>query len=45
MRRVLRPFMQCSRPPTRYAAWPRLRVWIEQRDTDEVDEGQGRRRV
>jgi cell division protease FtsH len=33
MQRVLWPFMQCSRPPTEYAAWPMLRVWIEQGDT------------
>jgi hypothetical protein len=37
MLRVLRPFMQCSRPSTGYSAWAMLRVWIEQGD-DEVDE-------
>ena len=30
MLRVLWPSMQCSPPPTEDAAWPLLRVWIEQ---------------
>jgi hypothetical protein len=33
MLRVLRPFMQCSRPAAGYSAWPMFRVWIEPEHT------------